>query len=63
MTKRSKLLVLLGFLVFSLFNYPLVKIFNRNLCWVGIPVLIYYFFGAWLLAIVILLVSKRLLSS
>ena len=63
MTKRSKLLVLLGFLIFALFNYPLVKIFNRDLCWVGIPVLIYYFFGVWLLAIVILLVSKRLLSS
>jgi hypothetical protein len=55
--------VLIGVLVFALFNYPLVKIFNRDLCWVGIPVLIYYFFGAWLLAIVILLVSKRFLSS
>ena len=63
MTKRGKLLVLLGFLVFALFNYPLLEIFNRNLCWIGIPVLIYYFFGAWLLAIVMLLVGKRFLSS
>jgi len=63
MTKRGKLLVLLGVLVFALFNYPLVEIFNRNLCWIGIPVLIYYFFGAWLLAIVMLLVGKRFLSS
>jgi energy-converting hydrogenase Eha subunit E len=63
MTKRGKLLVLLGILAFALFNYPLVKIFNRDLCWIGIPVLIYYFFGAWLLAIVILAVGKRFLSS
>ncbi len=63
MTKKGKLLVLLGILAFALFNYPLLKIFNRDLCWVGIPVLIYYFFGAWLLAIVVLLVSRRFLSS
>jgi hypothetical protein len=63
MTKRGKLLVLLGFLAFALFNYPLLKIFNRDLCWIGVPILIYYFFGVWLLAIVILLVSKRFLSS
>ena len=63
MTKRSKLLVLLGILAFALFNYPLLKIFNCNLCWIGVPVLVYYFFGAWLLAIVILALSKRFLLS
>ncbi len=63
MTKRGKLLFLFGILVFALFNYPLLKIFNRDLCWIGIPILIYYFFGAWLLAIVILALSKRFLSS
>jgi hypothetical protein len=63
MTKRGKLLVLFGTLAFALFNYPLLKIFNRNLCFIGIPVLFYYFFGAWLLAIVILVAGKRLLSS
>jgi hypothetical protein len=63
MTKKAKLLVLLGIIVFALFNYPLLKIFNRNLCWVGIPILIYYFFGVWLIAIVILTLSKHFLSS
>ena len=63
MAKRGKLLVLLGALAFALFNYPLLKIFNRDLCWNGIPVLIYYFFGAWLLAIVILVVGRRFLTS
>jgi hypothetical protein len=63
MTKRGKLLVLLGVLIFALFNYPLLKIFNRDLCWIGVPALIYYIFGAWLLAIVLLLIGKRFLSS
>jgi hypothetical protein len=63
MTKRGKLLIFLGVLAFALFNYPLLKIFNRDLCWIGIPVLIYYFFGAWLLTIVFLVVGRRFLSS
>jgi hypothetical protein len=63
MSKRGKLLILFGILAFALFNYPLVSIFNRNLCFIGIPVLIYYLYGAWLLAIVILAVGKRFLSS
>jgi hypothetical protein len=63
MTKRGKLFVLLGVLAFLLFNYPLLTIFNRNLCFIGIPVLLYYFFGVWLLAIVILFWGKRFLSS
>uniref|UniRef100_A0A7V6A3V4 DUF3311 domain-containing protein n=1 Tax=Desulfobacca acetoxidans TaxID=60893 RepID=A0A7V6A3V4_9BACT len=63
MTKRSKILILFGILAFALFNYPLLNIFNRDLCWVGIPVLIYYFFGAWLVVVVILAVSRRFLSS
>jgi hypothetical protein len=45
MTKRAKLFVLLGMLTFALFNYPFLKIFNRNLCLIeDIPVLIYYLF-------------------
>jgi hypothetical protein len=64
MTKGAKLFVLLGMLTFALFNYPFLKIFNRNLCLIeDIPVLIYYLFGAWLLAIVILLAGRRFLSS
>jgi hypothetical protein len=52
LTKRDKLCVLVGVLVFSLFNYPLVHIFNRNTLWAGVPILTWYFFGVWLLAIV-----------
>jgi hypothetical protein len=62
MTKRGKLLVLLGVLVFALFNYPLLKIVNCDVCLGGIPLLIYYFFGVWLLAIIILFLGKNYLS-
>ena len=63
MTKREKLLILLGVLAFVLFNFPLLKIFNRDLCLGELPLLIFYVFGVWLLAILILLVGKNWLSS
>jgi CDP-diglyceride synthetase len=62
MEKRSKLWVWLGVLVLALFNYPLLTIANRDLCYEGIPLLIYYLFGVWLLAIVGLFLGKRFLS-
>ena len=37
MEKRSKLWVWLGVLVLALFNYPLLTIANRDLCYEGIP--------------------------
>jgi hypothetical protein len=63
MEKRSRLLVLMGVLVLALFSYPLLSIVNRDLCYGGIPLLIYYFFGVWLLAIVMLYWGRRFLSS
>ncbi len=52
MEKRNKLWVLLGILILALLNFPLLTIVNRDLCYGGIPLLIYYFFGVWVLAIV-----------
>ena len=63
MEKRSKLWVLLGVVALALFNYPLLTIVNRDLCYEGIPLLIYYLFGVWLIAIVMLFLGKRFLSS
>jgi hypothetical protein len=63
MEKRGKFLVWLGVLVLALLSYPLLSIVNRDLCYGGIPLLIYYFFGVWLLAIVMLFLGKRFLSS
>jgi hypothetical protein len=63
MEKRSKLWVLLGIIVLALLNFPLLTIVNRDLCYAGIPLLIYYLFGVWLLAIGILAWGRRFLSS
>lgn len=62
MEKRNKLWVLLGILILALLNFPLLTIVNRDLCYGGIPLLIYYFFGVWLLAIGILAWGSRFLS-
>jgi len=62
MNKRGKLWVLLGALVWALLNYPLLTIVNRDLCFAGIPLLIYYFFVIWLLAIGLLFWGRRFLS-
>jgi hypothetical protein len=62
MTKKEKLMIFLGILAFVLFNYPLLKIFNRDLCLGEFPLLIFYVFGVWLLTIVILLIGKSWLS-
>jgi len=62
MTKREKLLIFLGVLAFALFNYPLLHIFNTTLFVGGVPLLLWYLFGVWLLTILVLLVSRNWLS-
>jgi len=51
MTKREKFWALLGIFIFFLLNYPLLEIVNRDTMLGGIPVLILYLHGVWLLAI------------
>jgi hypothetical protein len=63
MTKRVKLWAFLGILAFCLFNYPLLQIFNRDVFWGGIPLLVLYLLGVWLLVIVILFLGRSFLSS
>jgi hypothetical protein len=63
MTKLGNLLIFLGVLAFALFNYPLLHIFNTPLYVGGIPLLLVYLFGVWLLTILVLLVGKNWLSS
>ncbi len=62
MTKREKLLIFLGVLAFALFNYPLLHIFNTTLFVGGVPLLLWYLFGVWLLTILVLLISRYWLS-
>lgn len=60
-SKKDKLWIVLGILWLFLTNYPLLQIFNLNTLLFGIPVLIVYFFGVWLLAIALLYVCRRFL--
>ncbi|MBM4283873.1 MAG: hypothetical protein FJ128_01300 [Deltaproteobacteria bacterium] len=63
MEKRNKFAALLGFLAFLLVNYPLLGIGNREAFWAGVPVLIWYLHGVWLLAIVgLYILGARLIS-
>jgi hypothetical protein len=50
--KRRKFWALMGILIFLLLNYPWLQIFNRDALLAGIPVLVLYLHGVWILAIV-----------
>lgn len=52
MAKRRKFWAFMGILIFLLLNYPLLQIFNRDALLAGIPVLVLYLHGVWILAIV-----------
>ncbi len=53
-TKKRKFWALMGILVFLLLNHPLLQIFNRDTLVGGVPVLLLYLHGVWILAIVAL---------
>ena len=60
--KKARLSVLLGILLFFLFNYPLLDIFNRDVLVVGIPLMPWFLFSMWVVAIVALYFLGRWLS-
>lgn len=63
MIKPGKLWALLGILIFLLLNYPLLQIFNRDYLLGGIPLLVLYLLGVWLLAIAgLYALGRRLIS-
>ena len=51
---KGRRLVGVFLLGFVLFNYPIVSLFNIEAELLGIPVLYYYCFGAWLLVIILI---------
>jgi hypothetical protein len=54
--RRLAGLFLLGI---SLFNFPLICLFNRPVLALGIPILYLYLFGAWTLIIILILIISR----
>ena len=63
MAKKRKFWALMGILIFLLLNYPLLQIFNRDALLAGIPVLVLYLHGVWLVAIVGLYALANRLTS
>jgi len=63
MTKQGKLMILLGMLIFLLLNPALLQIVNDDTILGGVPVLILYLHGVWLLAIIGLYILGKRLSS
>jgi Sec-independent protein secretion pathway component TatC len=43
-------------------NYPLIQIFNQPLSLIGIPMMLLYLLGIWLLAIVVLYILTKALA-
>jgi hypothetical protein len=57
--KKNKLAIFLGILLFFLFSYPFLEIFNHNVLVAGIPLMPLYLFIVWLLAILVLFILGR----
>lgn len=49
---RNAKLITVFIMLFLLLNYPMLGIFDRQAIWMGFPVLYFYLFFVWLLAIV-----------
>ena len=60
--KMGKLSALVGILIILLLNYPLLQICNRDALLAGIPLLVLYLHGVWILAIVGLYALSRRLT-
>jgi len=63
MAKRRKFWALMGILIFLLLNYPLLQICNHDALLAGIPVLVLYLHGVWILAIAVLYAFGSRLTS
>jgi len=48
---------------FLLINYPLLQIFNLDITWGGIPLLVFYLHGVWIAAIFALYALGKSLTS
>jgi len=61
-SKREKFWIFIGILSFVLINYPFLHIFDRDALLIGIPMLVFYLFGFWILAIAFLYIYAHFLQ-
>jgi len=60
--RGRELFLLIALLFLLVFNYPLMLAFNRTHPVFGVPLIILYLLGGWLLFIVIIFLSVRTLG-
>ena len=51
--RHEQKLLILSLLLWVLFNFPFITIFNTSAVLAGIPVIYAYLFSVWLLAVII----------
>lgn len=57
--RRRTRLVVLAAVAFALFSYPLLRIFDRDVIVLGVPLVWLYVFVAWGLLIVLVALTTR----
>jgi hypothetical protein len=50
---KKQRLVAFAILIFSLFNFPIISLFNKNIFLFGIPIIYLYVFTLWLVGILV----------
>jgi hypothetical protein len=61
-SKKERIFIVIGILSFILINYPFLQIFNRDALLFGLPMLVFYLFGIWILTIAFLYIYKHFLQ-
>jgi uncharacterized membrane protein YesL len=63
MARKNRFWAFCGIIIFLFLNYPLLQIFNRDTLLGGIPILVLYLHGVWILAIAVLYAFGSRLTS
>jgi hypothetical protein len=50
---KQQRLIAISILIFCLFNFPILSLFNKNKFIFGIPLIYFYVFAIWLIGILI----------
>jgi membrane protein YdbS with pleckstrin-like domain len=51
--RHQQKLIILSFILLSLFNFPLLLLFNSSSSFLGFPVIYFYIFFVWIVDIIV----------
>jgi hypothetical protein len=51
--RHQQKLIILSFILLSLFNFPLLLLFNTSSSFLGFPVIYFYIFFVWIVDIIV----------